>query len=252
MSEQVNLSASERSSEGKSSNRNLRRSGFIPGVVYGGKEEPKKISIMEKDIVKASEVAGFSTQILRISIEGKEVDVVIKEIQRHPATSRVLHADFMRVDPDSKITLVVPIRTLNDENCVGVKASGGQVNHLINDVEISCLASNLPEQLEIDVLELDIGDTVSLSEIKLPEGVEITLLAQTEDRDQAVVSITEAREMIIEEEEVELEGEELEGGEEGEEGEGEREEGETEDTPEGQDSPSESEESDSSKKGQKE
>ena len=249
MSEQVNLSAAERSSEGKSSNRNLRRSGFIPGVVYGGKEEPKKISIMEKDIVKASEVAGFATQILRISIEGKEVDVVIKEIQRHPATSRVLHADFMRVDPDSKITLVVPIRTLNDENCDGVKASGGQVNHLINDVEISCLASNLPEQLEIDVLELDIGDTVSLSEIKLPEGVEITLLAQAEDRDQAVVSITEAREMIIEEEEVELEGEELEGeGEEAEEGE----EGETEDTPEGQDTPSESEESDSSKKGQKE
>ena len=248
MSEQVNLSAAERNSEGKSSNRNLRRSGFIPGVVYGGKEEPKKISIMEKDIVKASEVAGFATQILRISIEGKEVDVVIKEIQRHPATSRVLHADFMRVDPDSKITLVVPIRTLNDENCVGVKASGGQVNHLINDVEISCLASNLPEQLEIDVLELDIGDTVSLSEIKLPEGVEITLLAQAEDRDQAVVSITEAREMIIEEEEVELEGEELEGEGEGEDGE----EGETEDTPEGQDSPSESEESDSSKKGQKE
>lgn len=205
---------------------------------------------MEKDIVKASEVAGFATQILRISIEGKEVDVVIKEIQRHPATSRVLHADFMRVDPDSKITLVVPIRTLNDENCVGVKASGGQVNHLINDVEISCLASNLPEQLEIDVLELDIGDTVSLSEIKLPEGVEITLLAQAEDRDQAVVSITEAREMIIEEEEVELEGEELEEGEEGEGEEGE--EGETEDTPEGQDSPSEREESDSSKKGQKE
>jgi large subunit ribosomal protein L25 len=214
--------------------------------VYGGKEEPKKISIMEKDIVKASEVAGFATQILRISIEGKEVEVVIKEIQRHPATSRVLHADFMRVDPDSKITLVVPIRTLNDENCVGVKTGGGQVNHLINDVEISCLASNLPEQLEIDVLELDIGDTVSLSEIKLPEGVEITLLAQAEDRDQAVVSITEAREMIVEEE-VELEGEELER-EEGEEGE----EGETEDTPEGQDSPSESEESNSSKKGQKE
>ena len=255
MSEQVNLSAAERSSEGKSSNRNLRRSGSIPGVVYGGKEEPKKISIMEKDIVKASEVAGFATQILRISIEGKEVEVVVKEIQRHPATSRVLHADFMRVDPDSKITLVVPIRTLNDENCVGVKASGGQVNHLINDVEISCLASNLPEQLEIDVLELDIGDTVSLSEIKLPEGVEITLLAQAEDRDQAVVSITEAREMIIEEE-VEPEGEELEreeSEEEKEEKEGEEgEEGETEDTLEGQDSPSESEESNSSKKGQKE
>ena len=168
---------------------------------------------MEKDIVKATEIAGFATQILRISMDGKDVDVVVKEIQRHPATSRVLHADFMRVDPDSKITLVVPIRTLNDESCIGVKVSGGQVNHLINDIEISCLASNLPEQLEIDVQEMDIGDTVSLSEIKLPEGVEITILQQDEDRDQAVVSVTETREMIIEEEEETLD---LEEGEEGE------------------------------------
>ena len=245
MSEQVSLVASERQSEGKSANRNLRRSGYIPGVMYGGKEEPKKISIMEKDIVKATEIAGFATQILRISMDGKDVDVVVKEIQRHPATSRVLHADFMRVDPDSKITLVVPIRTLNDESCIGVKVSGGQVNHLINDIEISCLASNLPEQLEIDVQEMDIGDTISLSEIKLPEGVEITILQQDEDRDQAVVSVTETREMIIEEEEEELE---LEEGEEGEEGEAEV----TEGTEEDSETPTESKESDPSEEKQKE
>ena len=243
MSEQVSLAASERQSEGKSANRNLRRSGYIPGVLYGGKEEPKKISIMEKDIVKANEIAGFATQILQITMEGKDVDVVVKEIQRHPATSRILHADFMRVDPDSKITLVVPIRTLNDENCIGVKVSGGQVNHLINDIEISCLASNLPEYLEIDVQEMDIGDTVSLSEIKLPEGVEITILQQDEDRDQAVVSLTETREMVIEEEEVlELE--------EGEEGEAEAE--ATEGTEEDSDTPTEDKESDSSEEEQKE
>ena len=230
MSEQVSLAASERQSEGKSANRSLRRSGYIPGVLYGGKEEPKKISIMEKDIVKATEIAGFATQILRISMDGIDVDVVGKEIQRHPATSRVLHADFMRVDPDSKITLVVPIRTLNDESCIGVKVSGGQVNHLINDIEISCLASNLPEQLEIDVQEMDIGDTVSLSEIKLPEGVEITILQQDEERDQAVVSVTETREMIIEEEEEELGLEEGEAGEEGEEGDAEATEGTEEDS----------------------
>jgi len=240
MSEQVSLAASERQSEGKSANRNLRRSGYIPGVLYGGKEEPKKISIMEKDIVKANEIAGFATQILQITMEGKDVDVVVKEIQRHPATSRILHADFMRVDPDSKITLVVPIRTLNDENCIGVKVSGGQVNHLINDIEISCLASNLPEYLEIDVQEMDIGDTVSLSEIKLPEGVEITILQQDEDRDQAVVSLTETREMVVEEEEVL----ELEEGEEGEEA--------TEGTEEDSETPAEDEESDSSEEEQKE
>ena len=243
MSEQVSLAASERQSEGKSANRNLRRSGYIPGVLYGGKEEPKKISIMEKDIVKANEIAGFATQILQITMEGKDVDVVVKEIQRHPATSRILHADFMRVDPDSKITLVVPIRTLNDENCIGVKVSGGQVNHLINDIEISCLASNLPEQLEIDVQEMDIGDTVSLSEIKLPEGVEITILQQDEDRDQAVVSVTETREMIIEEEEEELE---LEEGEEGEEGEEAEDTEATEGIEEDAETPTEGKESDNS------
>ena len=241
MSEQVSLAASERQSEGKSANRNLRRTGYIPGVLYGGKEEPKKISIMEKDIVKANEIAGFATQILKITMEGKDVDVVVKEIQRHPATSRILHADFMRVDPDSKITLVVPIRTLNDENCIGVKVSGGQVNHLINDIEVSCLASNLPEYLEIDVQEMDVGDTVSLSEIKLPEGVEITILQQDGDRDQAVVSLTETREMVIEEEEaLELE--------EGEEGEVEA----TEGTEEDSDTPTEDKESDSSEEEQKE
>ena len=245
MSEQVSLAASERQSEGKSANRNLRRSGYIPGVLYGGKEEPKKISIMEKDIVKANEIAGFATQILQITMEGKDVDVVVKEIQRHPATSRILHADFMRVDPDSKITLVVPIRTLNDENCIGVKVSGGQVNHLINDIEISCLASNLPEYLEIDVQEMDIGDTVSLSEIKLPEGVEITILQQDEERDQAVVSVTETREMIIEEEEEELG---LEEGEEGEEGDAEA----TEGTEEDSETPTEDKESDPSEEKQKE
>ncbi len=245
MSEHVSLAASERQSEGKSANRNLRRSGYIPGVLYGGKDEPKKISIMEKDIVKATENVGFATQILQISMDGKDVDVVVKEIQRHPATSRVLHADFMRVDPDSKITLVVPIRTLNDESCIGVKVSGGQVNHLINDIEISCLASNLPEQLEIDVQEMDIGDTVSLSEIKLPEGVEITILQQDEDRDQAVVSVTETREMIIEEEEEELG---LEEGEEGEEGDAEA----TEGTEEDSETPTEGKESDPSEEKQKE
>ena len=166
-------------------------------------------------MVKATEIQGFSTQILQISLSGKNVDVVVKEIQRHPSSSRVIHADFMRVDADSKITLTVPIRTVNEDNCIGIKVSGGQVNHLINDIEISCLASNLPEALEIDVQEMDIGSSVLLSEINLPEGVEITALIQGEERDQAVISVTETKEMFIEEEieEEAIEGEEVEDGE---------------------------------------
>ena len=227
MTEQLTLVAKERFSEGKSFNRTLRRSGTIPAVVYGGKEHSKKIQILEKDIVKAVEIPGFSTQVLKISLSSGDVDVVVKEIQRHPATSKVIHADFMRVDPDSKISLTVPIRTINDDVCIGVKVNDGQVNHLINDIEIACLASNLPEYLEIDVQEMDIGDSVLLSEIILPEGVEITILIQDKDRDQAVVSVTEAREIIIEEEVIE----EIEEGEPSED-EGEAEEGETDEVQE--------------------
>ena len=215
MSEQVNLNAENREVEGKSSSRQLRRAGSVPAVIYGGKEEPLRISILEKDIVKASEVPGFATQILNISISGKDQNVIVKEIQRHPATQKVLHADLMRVDPDTKISISVPVRFINEDSCVGVKMHGGVVSHLINDIDITCLASNLPEYLEVDVEALDIGDSIFLSALNLlPEGVEIPSLALGEDRDQAVVSVAEAKVLEIEPEVVEPEE-----GEEGEEGE---------------------------------
>ena len=219
MSEQVNLNAENREVEGKSSSRQLRRAGSVPAVVYGGKEEPLRISILEKDITKASEIPGFATQILSISISGKEQNVIVKEIQRHPATQRVLHADLMRVDPDTKISISVPVRFINEESCVGVKMHGGAISRLINDIDITCLASNLPEYIEVDVEALDIGDSIFLSALNLPEGVEIPSLALGEDRDQAVVSVAEAKILEIEPEIVEPEeGEE---GEETSEGEGE-------------------------------
>ena len=219
MSEQVNLNAESREVEGKSSSRQLRRAGSVPAVIYGGKEEPLRISILEKDITKASEIPGFATQILSISISGKEQNVIVKEIQRHPATQRVLHADLMRVDPDTKISISVPVRFINEESCVGVKMHGGAISRLINDIDITCLASNLPEYIEVDIEALDIGDSIFLSALNLPEGVEIPSLALGEDRDQVVVSVAEAKILEIEPEVVEPEeGEE---GEETSEGEGE-------------------------------
>ena len=222
MSEQVNLNAESREVEGKSSSRQLRRAGSVPAVIYGGKEEPLRISILEKDIAKASEIPGFATQILSISISGKEQNVIVKEIQRHPATQRVLHADLMRVDPDTKISISVPVRFINEESCVGVKMHGGAISRLINDIDITCLASNLPEYIEVDIEALDIGDSIFLSALNLPEGVEIPSLALGEDRDQVVVSVAEAKILEIEPEVVEPEeGEEGEEGEETSEGEGE-------------------------------
>ena len=215
MSEQVNLNAETREIDGKSASRQLRRAGSVPAVIYGGKEEPLRISILEKDIAKASELPGFATQILNISISGKDQNVIIKEIQRHPATERVLHADLMRVDPDTKISISVPVRFVNEDLCVGVKMHGGAISRLINDIDITCLASNLPEYIEVDVEALDIGDSIFLSALNLPEGVEIPTLALGEDRDQAVVSVAEAKVLDIEPEIVEPEeGEEASEGEE--------------------------------------
>ena len=208
MSEQVNLNATNREVEGKSSSRQLRRSGSVPAVIYGGEKDPIRISILEKDIAKATEIPGFATQILNINISGEEQNVIVKEIQRHPATQRVLHADLQRVNPDTKISISVPVRFLNEDSCMGVKMHGGAISRLINNIDITCLASNLPEYLEVDVAELDVGDSIFLSALNLPEGVEIPSLALGEDRDQAVVSITEAKVLDVEPEVVELDGEE--------------------------------------------
>ena len=215
MSEQVNLNAEAREVDGKSSSRKLRNAGSVPAVIYGGETDPIKVSILEKDITKASEVPGFTTQILKITVSGEEQSVIVKELQRHPATQRVLHADLQRVNPDTKISITVPVRFINEDICVGVKTHGGAIARLINNIDISCLASNLPEYLEVDIAALDVGDSIFLSGLNLPDGVEIPSLALGDDRDQAVVSVTEAKVLDIEPEIIETDGEEVEDSEEG-------------------------------------
>jgi len=215
MSDQVILNAEDRKEDGKSSNRLLRRNGSIPAVIYGGSKDPIRVSILEKDITKAALVPGFSTQVLSVSVSGNNEDVIIKEIQRHPASERVLHADLMRVNPDTKISISVPVRFINEENCIGVKMHGGAISRLINNIDINCLASNLPEYIEVDVENMDIGDSVFLSALSLPEGVEIPSLALGDDRDQAVVSVAEPKSMEVETEIEEVIGEEGAEGEEG-------------------------------------
>ena len=220
MSNTLNLTAKERVSKGKSNSRNLRSSNLIPAVIYGGALEAQKIQLLEKDLVKATQTSGFSSQVLKINLDGKDQDVVLKELQLHPSSQKLIHADFLRVDPDTRITLTIPLHFINEDICAGVKVEGGVVSHLINNIEISCLASNLPEFIEVDVENLEIGDTLTLSQLKLGEGVEIPALALGENRDQAVVSVAEAKIIDIEP----IEPEEIEG--EGEEGEGEGEESE--------------------------
>ena len=220
MSNTLNIAAEERVSKGKSNSRNLRSSNLIPAVIYGGALEAQKIQLLEKDLVKATQTSGFSSQVLKINLDGKDQDVVLKELQLHPSSQKLIHADFLRVDPDTRITLTIPLHFINEDICAGVKVEGGVVSHLINNIEISCLASNLPEFIEVDVENLEIGDTLTLSQLKLGEGVEIPALALGENRDQAVVSVAEAKIIDIEPiEPEEIEGEEGEGEGEGEESE---------------------------------
>ena len=220
MSNTLNITAEERVSKGKSNSRNLRNSNLIPAVIYGGALEAQKIQLLEKDLVKATQTSGFSSQVLKINLDGKDQDVVLKELQLHPSSQKLIHADFLRVDPDTRITLTIPLHFINEDICAGVKVEGGVVSHLINNIEISCLASNLPEFIEVDVENLEIGDTLTLSQLKLGEGVEIPALALGENRDQAVVSVAEAKIIDIEPiEPEEIEGEEGEGEGEGEESE---------------------------------
>jgi large subunit ribosomal protein L25 len=198
----------------------LRSSNLIPAVIYGGTKEAQRIQFLEKDLVKATQTSGFSSQVLKINLDGKDQDVVLKELQLHPSSQKLIHADFLRVDPDTRITLTIPLHFINEDICAGVKVEGGVVSHLINNIEISCLASNLPEFIEVDVENLEIGDTLTLSQLKLGEGVEIPALALGENRDQAVVSVAEAKIIDIEPiEPEEIEGEEGEGEGEGEESE---------------------------------
>ena len=220
MSNTLNITAEERVSKGKSNSRNLRNSNLIPAVIYGGALEAQKIQLLEKDLVKATQTSGFSSQVLKINLDGKDQDVVLKELQLHPSSQKLIHADFLRVDPDTRITLTIPLHFINEDICAGVKVEGGVVSHLINNIEISCLASNLPEFIEVDVENLEIGDTLTLSQLKLGEGVEIPALALGDNRDQAVVSVAEAKIIDIEPiEPEEIEGEEGEGEGEGEESE---------------------------------
>jgi large subunit ribosomal protein L25 len=128
--------------------------------------------------------------------------VVIKDLQRHPAKPVILHADFLRVLADVALTVNVPIHLLNEEKCIGVKSENGQIIISMHELQISCLPKNLPEYIELDMLEVHVGDTLHITDLKLPEGVTSVDLSQSEENDHPVVTVSEIREQVIEEPEV--------------------------------------------------
>jgi len=191
--------------KGTSSSRRLRRSGFVPGIIYGAGKETISLTIDHNQLLRKLNVDNFLSSIISIQINDKKEDVLIKDIQVHPSKQQVMHLDFLRIKSDEIIRVSVPVIFLNEESAIGVKLEGGTVTPLMNEIEVSCLPKNLPENLEIDIIDMKVDDMLYLEDIELPDGVEIPLLTQEEPNNELVVAIRVLR--IAEEavEDVELE-----------------------------------------------
>ena len=202
MTDQIVIRAQFRDDLGKGASRRLRRlEDKVPGVLYGGGVDPVPLSIAYRDLSKAMQEEAFFAQILELSVGDKTQACVLREVQRHPATEKVQHVDFLRIREDLPLQMNVPLHFLNEESCVGVKLGGGRIAHNLIEVEVSCLPRDLPEYIDVDVGDLDVGSSVHLSDLALPEGVSIVALGLGEDRDIPVVSVTTRRGGLIDEEE---------------------------------------------------
>ena len=192
MSNVFEFVAESRDTTGKSAAKAARRQGKVPAVIYGGEGEPVSLMLKHGDLLKHLDREAVYSSVLNIEIDGKTEKVLLKDLQRHPAKPIVLHVDFLRVDNTHKIKIHIPLHFINEEKCKGVKL-GGVVTHAMVDVEVSCLALKLPEYIEVDLEDLDIGESIHLSDLKLPEGVEIPELAQGSDHDAVVAQVLKTR-----------------------------------------------------------
>jgi len=175
------IDAESRQGAGRTESRRLRRLGRVPGIVYGGGMDPTAITLDRNSLTLQMDREAFFTTILNLKVGDQSQPVVVKEVQRHPARSSILHLDFQRVVEDEEITLTVPIHFLGEEIAVGVREQGGVIEHVLTDVEISCLPAHLPEYLEIDVSGLGLNEILHLSDIRYPEGVTSTRLVHGHD-----------------------------------------------------------------------
>ncbi|HTA64049.1 MAG TPA: 50S ribosomal protein L25/general stress protein Ctc [Xanthomonadaceae bacterium] len=194
-----NITAQSRETQGsKGASRRLRHAGFIPAIVYGGHAEPKSVQFEHNPIWLASQHEWFYSSILSLDIDGNVERVLLRDMQRHPYKTLIMHMDFLRVSENEAIRISVPLHFLNQEKSPAGKAAGVVVTHELTEVAISCLPRDLPEFIEIDLAALEVGDIVHLSEIKLPNGVEIPELKLGKEHDVAVVIAKHAKEEVEE------------------------------------------------------
>ncbi|MCC5880896.1 MAG: 50S ribosomal protein L25/general stress protein Ctc [Idiomarina sp.] len=181
------FNAEIRTDLGKGASRRLRHEGKVPAVLYGAGKEAVALTLQHDKVNNAADHEGFYSHILTLTIDGKKVEAIVKDMQRHPFKLKIMHLDFQRVDAKQELQTSIPLHFLNEEE---TQKAGGVVVHHLNEVEITVLPKNLPEYIEVDIAGMAVGDNIHLTDLKLPEGVSLVELTKGEDHDQVVVTVS--------------------------------------------------------------
>jgi large subunit ribosomal protein L25 len=190
MSDQFELNAEVRTDLGKGASRRLRRfDNRVPGIIYGGHKAPQPVSLIRKDLEKALENEAFFSHVLVVKVGSDKEKAILKDLQRHPAKNSVTHIDFLRVEDNVALRVHVPIHFINETTCYGVKTQGGMIQHQATDIEVQCLPAAIPSFIEVDMLKVETGQIIHLSDVTLPAGVTSVALALGEDHDLAIASV---------------------------------------------------------------
>jgi len=216
MATSFELNAEPRNDLGKGASRRLRRAGKVPAIIYGGNKDPEALTLSHNEVLRNLENEAFYSHILTIKSGADETQAILRDLQRHPSKAVIMHMDLQRVSASETLRTNVPIHIIGEEVAPGVK-EGGLVSHDLTDVEVECYPKDLPEYIEVDISALEIGDSIHMSALQVPDGVTLTDLERGEDHDASVVSIHVKR--VVEE--IEEEAPAAETGETGEEAKGE-------------------------------
>ncbi len=174
--------AQARAEQGSGASRRLRHAGRVPAIVYGAGKEAQAVTLDHNSIYHALRVEAFHSSVLSLNVDGQVEKVLLRDVQHHPFRQLVLHVDFQRVDPNAKLHIKVPLHFVNADAAPGVKLGGGNISHVINEVEVSCLPDALPEFIEVDLANLGAGQSVHLADLKLPAGVELVVLSRGDNQ----------------------------------------------------------------------
>lgn len=194
MADTITVRAELREDVGKAATRRLRRlTEKVPGILYGGDRGPQPISVEQRDLAKAMQEEAFYSQVLDLAVGDRTQAVVLRGVQRHPASDAVTHLDFMRIREDAVVNIRIPLHFLGEDHCTGVRDGGGSLSHNLIEVEVASLPANLPEYIDVDVTDLGAGSSIHLSDLELPEGVSLVALTHGQDHDLPVVSVIPPR-----------------------------------------------------------